>query len=336
MKKIICLLMVGLMICCSGVSLAHDVPFPEPPAEKETATISLVDGWNLIAIPVLPAEPFSVRDFMDMVNEAWEITVVAVYKNGRFERYPKEGITYNMVPGEAYFVYSKYTGSFIYPPQVYPLTTAIHISGKVPDMPVSLHLDRGWNGVSVPTATLENELSLYMFSDELGEQGIRATKIAFWNNEQGWEEYKLPFVADEPISGPIVFPGFTGRGINSNEGFFLLCEENGLYIPGLKVEPERVQYTGRVSLPLSFYIGSTPFTFDLVLEDGTTVHLKGADKTIEGRLQAAAQNKEDHENYTVEGVMTVMYGFGCTPDQPGTPVDVLLVDTITPAEPSLP
>ena len=223
---------------------------PSPPTSSSTAEIAITNGWNLIAIPVIPDEPCTVRGFIEMVESdpcfEWNVRVVAVYKNGRFERYPKEGITHNMVPGKAYFVYANYGGQICEHKHMEKLYRVIHIAGEVPDSPVVLNLNRGWNGVSLTDFTHDGDPvsigSLCSLSRELQDQGIKATKIAFWDNtSQGWKEHELPFRPNEPTSGWwTVFPGFPDPPINPNEGFFLLCEENGLYIPGLEAEADTV------------------------------------------------------------------------------------------------
>ena len=259
MKKIICLLMIGLMLGCTSISFA-DVEYdehgnewytlPVPPNPNMPGTVRLphnyivlTEGWSLIGIPVLPYEPLTVRDFMGMVTEDWEITMVAVYKDGQFERYPKEGITYNMVPGEAYFVHTEYSGRLSGRRK-----TAIEIEGSRPEVPVTLHLERGWNGISLlhyrngGWAAIVG--SLRTLSKELRDQGINATKVALWDaDDQAWEEYELPFDEASPPGMPIlseVFPSPDNPAIYPIEGLFLLCEENGLYIPGLDAEADTV------------------------------------------------------------------------------------------------
>ncbi len=236
--------MVGLMIGCSGTSFANEgdgeyyelsVPPSSLPVSLPHNDIVLTEGWSLIAIPVLPDKPLTVRGFMGMIADDWEITVVAVFKNGQFERYPKEGITYNMVPGESYFVHAEYSGILSGRRK-----TAIGIEGSRPEIPVTLSLDRGWNGISLMCyrdggwAAIVG--SLRTLSRELQDQGINATKIALWDaDNQTWEEYELPFEGLFPRGEPVpaIFPLPDDPAIYSIEGFFLLCEENGLYIPGL-------------------------------------------------------------------------------------------------------
>jgi len=229
-------------------------PIQALPSPPSTAAINIKEGWNLIAMPVIPDKPYTVRDFVATIESdpcyKWEVPVVAVYENGRFERYPKKDVTHNMVPGKAYFVYAKYDGQVCQHRHPELTRKSIRIAGEVPDSPVVLNLNRGWNGISL-TEYLDDKRFydfnyLIRLSNELVEQGIKATKIAFWNSDQEWEEYELPFELNWPptlniVPGPIHHPDLPdlyGRIISDDEGFFLLCEENGLFIPGLNKDRE--------------------------------------------------------------------------------------------------
>jgi len=299
MKKLISLLAIAVLIGSFGVCQAEDIePMPNPPIiiEEEvptsntTGSITLTNGWNLVAMPVLPAKPYTVEQFIkevespikpipkpnkpiileevDRINEEvsveeknekyliksyWKVALVAVYKKGRFERYPKEGVSYNMVPGEAYFVYATYTGPrpllAIGPNEEHREwhpKTSVKIIGRPLDVPVSLNLNRGWNSASIFEGDLQR------LSDELTEQHIKAKKIAFWSAEkQEWEQYELP-IAEPTETSPEIpyedghsYPLEYDRGkieiirpIKADEGFFLLCEENGLFIPQLELNPK--------------------------------------------------------------------------------------------------
>ncbi|MFA4842383.1 MAG: hypothetical protein WC658_00930 [Candidatus Omnitrophota bacterium] len=404
MKKLLSLLLVCLVLSFTGVVLAEDVvnpdsiPVPQPIGIDEPirvakfGPITLTEGWNLIAIPVIPVKPLAVEQFIKMVvgstwgvlplekNEQeqsikmrprWQVLVVAVYKNGRFERYPRDGVTYNMVPGEAYFVYAQYSGPRpLYDPSFPSLPfrprTTINIFGRPVNESVSLNLNRGWSGVSLmrknygiyykgplrivapPDITLneangealkrpsfDRRLSLNELSKELSEQNIKAKRIAFWDaDRQEWEQYELP----RPLpSGP--YEAVLDPGIGEDEGFFLLCEQNGLYIPGLSLSsqippippmpPDRVKYTGKVEGVSYVAFGPPPpYTHILRLESGESIFLKGIDRETEIRLEIARHGKF----CTVEGVMTTMLNYNGQPDSyEGEPVDVLVVDRVYPA-----
>ncbi|MFA4842382.1 MAG: hypothetical protein WC658_00925, partial [Candidatus Omnitrophota bacterium] len=110
MKTLIGILMIGLIIGCSGICLAEGVPILPDNLELlraldkyVTGTITLVEGWNLIAVPVLPQSPLTVERFIKMaysdgrqpggsppyIQATWRVLAVAVYKNGHFKVYPK-------------------------------------------------------------------------------------------------------------------------------------------------------------------------------------------------------------------------------------------------------
>jgi len=280
MKRILSLLVVfTLVVSFSTTGISAELTLPslpgmEPEPVIVEGVISITTGWNLIAMPVLPVEPYTVRQFIKDVEpqqlilegvkpeekpgtedpnflepitvqprlDGWKIGTVAVYKNGRYETYPKEGVTYNMVPGEAYFVNASYSGPWKMdgskPRRV------VTVKGRLLDNGVSLNLNRGWNGCSTP----KPDSFLKTLSDELVAQNVKAAKIAFWNNSSrpwppppAWEVYDLPFDGKlgDNISPDVRLHIFLGREIRPNQGFFLLLpDENGLYIPGLDSVPE--------------------------------------------------------------------------------------------------
>ena len=318
MKKLLSLLVGVMLVCSFGVCLAEELqPVPiiidSPPYCPTVGTITIAEGWNLVAMPVLPAEPYTVEKFIKDVETdpsdfvldiyprqpspdiqtGWQIPVVAVYKNGQFERYPKEGVTYNMVPGEAYFVYARYNGPrpLIYPPGLEKVK--VDVIGKPLDVPVSLALNRGWNGVSVLKPGTSDLRGL---SDELAKQGIKATRIAMWSAKgQEWSQHELP-----------ILEKFL-RVINPDEGLFLLCEENGLFIPGLPpVPPERLSYTGKIEYAI-WYLDNglteriAGVDFIMYTQDGKTISLAAANKEIYAKLEAAIGNGL----FTVTGIQGI-------------------------------
>ncbi|MFA5142912.1 MAG: hypothetical protein WC522_01915 [Candidatus Omnitrophota bacterium] len=423
MKKLLSLAVVAVMICFAGTVLAEEtstLPAENYPADPTGLTmkpliignVTLNEGWNLIAIPVLPAEKLTIKSFSVRVAKSglsaistetitqdskgfadiWRVTAVAVYKNGRFQSYSPDCDTYNMVPGEAYFVYAKYSGlrpNYIVRegasyemPEFHP-TTTIKIIGKTADAKISLNLNKGWNGVAVLNqlapksdeplsntpklpelesqktgsnvsagAVLESQsitagigYSLYQLSQEFSEQGIKATRIIFWNAvKQEWEQYSLPYpAADE--NGLIAMP-VPGRLVNPSEGFFLLCEENGLYIPGLTLQnspypsipvPKRVSYTGIIR-GVCVACGDAPLPYKYVLQYETVlttgtvpvsiiaIPIKGTDDVMEAKLAELANENPAQKHY-VEGVMQALpyiswYSPGCKY------VDVMIVEHI--------
>ena len=399
MKKLMSLLAIAVLIGSFGVCQAEDLePMPNPPVIIEepeptsstAGSITLTNGWNLVAMPVLPEKPYTVEQFIkevespikpipkpnkpiileevDRINEEvsveeknekyliksyWKVALVAVYKNGRFERYPKEGVSYNMVPGEAYFVYAKYYSPLKFVAigpngehkEWHPSTT-VYVEGKPLDVPVSLNLNRGWNGASVFEGDLQR------LSDELTEQAIKATKIAFWSAEkQEWEQYELP-IAEPTETSPEIpyedghsYPLEYNRGnieilrpIRADEGFFLLCNENGLYIPSLNMKPEtpvppfppelpveeRVSYTGRIACvgQLFYTPETTPYRFQLILDDESGIPIKGINGDIENQIAKIAE-AYDTRCY-VEGVMkTLSYPYDAS-----RKAEVLIVDRV--------
>ncbi|MFH1753482.1 MAG: hypothetical protein ABH875_04805 [Candidatus Omnitrophota bacterium] len=317
MKKLLSLLLVIAFAAGSvGLSLADD-DIPELPVLKERveqfykyqkADITITNGWNLIAMPVVPLKPYTVRQFIKdvaapyykdilvsyhkdckvhkedpqsqekcypyscILRPAWKVLVVAVYKNGHFERYPKEGVTYNMVPGEAYFVYAEYFGIWYKSLNWRPQKT-VTIPGGVPAPSISLNLDRGWSGRSIllnniyqryPYEKYPQRLyTLSELSKDLAKQGVKAKRIAFWSAKtQSWEQHELPYpyrdiphieyfktledglkVVEYNEDGKVSQETYYDikenysdllmrlRVINPSDGFFLLCEENGLFMP---------------------------------------------------------------------------------------------------------
>ncbi len=299
MKRLLSILTVAVLICGCFVTVAAEegskdiaAPIPESkvispplPTVPSRGTINITRGWNLIAIPVLPNKPYTVRQFIRDIEKPvfyaegcseeelsayiedgaklnrkgkkpvivcprpyWKVLLVVVCKNGRFQRYPKKGISYNMVPGEAYFVYARYTGPRPNCPQWRPKKHVI-VTGRIEGITVSLNLNKGCNGVSVlPTGSCGRRplWTISTIARELGGQNVEATQIVLWNTvKQKWERHYLPRGIEKSLSkdnnnvndSSNVFEGpFTvERIIRPDEGFFLICSENGLYIPGLDV-----------------------------------------------------------------------------------------------------
>ena len=361
MKKLLSLLVGVMLVGGFSLCMADGEINPIPPGgdviniatiEAVTGTITLREGWNLVAMPVLPSEPYTVERFINdaETKPVWprvrefkegdpyfcpppfiircKVPVVAVYKNGQFERYPKEGVTYNMVPGEAYFVYAEFYVPESVPPEVKPdmsiYSHTISIAGKSLDVPVSLDLNRGWNGVSILG---ELGIGVDRFSKELAEQNIKAIRIALWSaQKQEWEQYELPW-QPEPKGDVIMIPM-----IPANCGFFLLCEENGLYIPGLNtsVEPPVppfpepiVSYTGKLVV-----MADAPCAFWLGCADGTNVPLKGKDSEIDLAIAKAAN--ECGKEFTVKGSFAIVELINPWTGEP-VKMEVLVVNEIIPA-----
>ena len=414
MKKLLSLLAVAIVVCCAGVVLADEaVPTPIVPDQVEylptvtKGTITLTEGWNLIAIPVLPAEQLRIKDFIykveggipdyktgDVSKEViyckpmWNISAVAVYKDGRFRTYTRDNATYNMVPGEAYFVHAEYLGPRPcyevvgpqYPMPIFRPTTTVTIAGKCVKASVSLDLNKGWNGVALmgkkeslnvykealnPQVAVDGAeiiepilvSSLRQLSGELSEQGVKATRIIFWDAyKQEWEQQALPFKGEQNIDGMATF---IDRIISGSEGFFLLCDENGLYVPGLKqiqnlpdppvppippINDGRVYQYGQIERENTGDIKDVsackPYNFVLVYWENVRnispsgggslgymvehrIPVDGATEDIRQKLEAVAGNGQA---YSVEGVMkTVEYDLP-VPSYQSYKVDVLMVD----------
>jgi len=267
MKKLLSSLVAFALVVSfsiTGISAEPKLPSlpgmePEPVIVE--GEISITTGWNLIAMPVLPVGQYTVKQFIKAVERMeyreeiipvyeekgellpyleWDVLTVAVYKDGQFKNLPPKEYSYNMVPGEAYFVYATYIGGKIFkrPPR-----KTVKVKGRIPDVPVTPNLDRGWNGVSLfpgmglfsinKEANIVKIGSLGQLSEDLVAQGIKATKIAFWSaTDQNWDVHALPYDGQNGNS-------YTDRLIMASEGFFLLLpDENGLYIPGLEIEKQ--------------------------------------------------------------------------------------------------
>lgn len=310
MKRVISVLIAVIFLAGNlGVCSASGGFRPQPnpgldfeyiPAFKG-GSITIREGWNLIAMPVMPAGAYTIRRFISdierptywgsLISElegpvvrkseeegitvvdnlskieeniwpirlGWKVLEIGVFIDGEFRTYPREDVTHNMVPGEIYFVMARYLGPWPGAPVKYPYpyprwrpSKTIRVAGeRVRRM--SYNLKMGCNGMSVgaignnwspyryPTQTIS---SLNHLSRELQRQNIKATSISFWSNElQDWQEYALPRPLPEPIqffpapgeSAPDLYEmiDYKDRLIRPDEGFLLLCEENGLaFLPG--------------------------------------------------------------------------------------------------------
>lgn len=389
MNKIIGFMIAMLLVGSIGICSAAEITIPPDPTPIASivnitkGSINITEGWNLIAMPVLPIAPYPAAKFAKDVAYSdqsfivkpdvgeiilpkfnWQVRTIAVYKNGRFEAcYPNKNLTpYNMVPSEAYFVYVEYLGmrpvfqpeisqdGTTYCPPVWHPRTSVTIPGKAIDKTVSLNLNRGWNGVSLlkqnlwdsiypapipmpkisPDITTDNSLkpelelcttSLNQLSQELVAQGIKATKAIFWDaDNQEWVKFDLPRPTVPPIYNYNLgeptdnLVAIFDRFIRDDEGFFLLAEENGLFIPGLGeiIAPpieKRVSYTGKVEGVFCIPEQKPPYDFVLRTRDGETVYLKPIDDKTGGILAQAANYGG---LYTIEGVIKYLpsYNYG--------------------------
>jgi len=357
-----------------------------PPGVTEEGII-IYEGWNLIAIPGFPHfGPYTVRQFIKdveyvwdgtlyltapdetavtadsdfeyvdplLLGPQWKVTRVAVYKGGQFKNLPPEGYSYNMVPGEAYFVHARYNEPWPGAPlaidqdgniigEVWKPMKKVNIAvRKLPY--ISYLLNRGWNGMSMGAigevlsdgTKLVTCSSLRQLSKELEKQGIKATKVAFWlQDSQEWVVENLP-MEEYILTNPFDLPPVYDRIIRADEGFFLFCDENGLfflpgidtYVPRPPLPPfpsERVSYTGKVYPVMVRCFGPPPpYSFALGLDNGEQVYLTPGNEEASEQLKDAAG---DEKYYTVEGAMKTMMSYNNRPEgAPGTPVDVLMVD----------
>jgi len=282
----------------------------------------------------------------------WRVCSFLTYKDGRFKRISRYGPNYNMVPGEAYFVYAKYNWKYDYyldsDEQHYEYfrfpSKTIYIRGKIPNKPVSLNLNRGWNAVSLmlgrpyipgPIPTIG------WISKQLETQNIKAKNLARWvTREQRWKMYTLPYddfnVLRPAVEGWIPeLPFNIGRG----EGFFLLCEENGLFIPGLGESPYRIKRIGKVEgVYYKMFGPSPPYSYMLITGvmipvpglpsyRAEQIPLKGINSKIEEQLEDACADGGKY--WVVKGTMITMMNYNGMPDgSEGRPVEVLLVDEV--------
>ena len=114
-------LVVAVLLVVAVRAYADDNSIITPPPPDsifypaiQPGKITIMEGWNLIAMPVIPLVPYTVDRFIADVETSivpidppyivrpdqdqdfhprneWNVPVVAVYKNGRFAKYPKKG-----------------------------------------------------------------------------------------------------------------------------------------------------------------------------------------------------------------------------------------------------
>lgn len=289
------------------------------------------------------------------VKKYWKVWRVYTYKNGAYKQlYPNRleynigrsaslpspfnKINHNMVPGEAYFVHAKYSG---------PMPAGgvdylgfrqykdVAVPGQIPYVPISLHLDKGWNRVGVAPGS-NNPISLNGLMADLLKQNLKANKIFLWSAaNQKWEKYDLnipiPYPCNDTVYGQNTQ---SDRKIRLDEAIMVYCEENGLYIPKLNEirEPERVNYMGHVYYTLGIPDGrALPYDMELHTTDGKIVPLKAADEYIRIQLEDVASDPYLDvlpPRVTVEGVMETMKASNELTGEEWE-VRVLLVDKVT-------
>lgn len=319
--------------------------------------ITLTEGWNLVAMPVLPCKPYSVRQFIKDVEVSgkceaavtvqtavqrpyWKVLKILVVKDGCFkELINKNKIPYNMVPGEAYFAQLQYLGPRPVPVGTlqpvpadtlekecvnwYP-QTSVSIAGRRLNHPIALNLNAGQNGVSVPRtdATL-------IVASPLEEKMYSVNQLSKDLIDQGIKAASIAFwsaTEQEWVAYKLPFTEKMLRFIRPDEGFILTCEENGLLVPGLKhlvPAPVYVKEKGRVEF-IPYQPGKPyPYHFLLHAENGGNIPMKSRDTDIERELEQASA---DGLIRLVEGVMrTVIY----KGDGGFKQVSVLIVDRVT-------
>jgi hypothetical protein len=235
------------------------------------------------------------------------------------------------------------------------------------DIPISVNLNRGWNGISAaPIDGLEKrrEISLeaefediglnrlydtIQLSKDLQAQGIKATRVAFWNtSSQRWDIEELPI---ESNPGPGI--GVSVRIIMPDDGFFLLCEENDLFINNLDLKqdppappkppvpplPDKVSYLGKVQEDIGPWLGGErpPYAYFMMVPCGPMLPaerqlpLKGVNQEIEDQLADAAADGQPH--YKVTGTMKLMDWPSV--ERPTIQVDVLMVESVEIVLPTL-
>ncbi|MBU4376027.1 MAG: hypothetical protein KKD29_00950, partial [Candidatus Omnitrophica bacterium] len=182
--------------------------------------------------------------------------------------------------------------------------------------------------------------SLNQLSQELVKQNIKATRIAFWSAEnQEWVQFELPR-PELKFDNPYEIIRTFDRFIRPDEGFFLLCEQNGLYIPFLNwnekppVPPfppkppfeERVSYTGKLDMVCGIPENMPPYEFAIFpYNEKKAISLMTTTDDVKAQLSAIYQAED---LCTVEGVMKHIRWGGYWPGESSHEEDVLMVNTV--------
>lgn len=164
-----------------------------PPAQGETITFNLKQGWNLIAFPVVPATQETAGSIGRSINDQGGLA-------NRVMRWDGSGWQTHLV-GQPFgdFPIEEKEGYFI----LCDSASTWHIEGEpVTEITHTLHL--GWNLVSVP---FDQVFSAETLGESMNHQGGRVNRVMRWDGS-GWQTH-------------LVGMPFGNFPIRKGEGFFV-------------------------------------------------------------------------------------------------------------------
>jgi len=171
-------------------------PSPSPtvtptPLAMVTATVPLVSGWNLIALPLQPAHDYTAEGVLQEVTiQGGDALAIARWYAGGWSTHPR-GLPFNDFPvevGSGYFLRTSRPSTWV-------------IAGFPITRPLAINIAAGWTLLGIPYPSIPTARDLLLAVDA---QGGNALEIARWY-AGGWSSH----LKDIPVNN---FPLETYRG----------------------------------------------------------------------------------------------------------------------------
>lgn len=164
---------------------------------NQDRTLSLISGWNLVSLEVLPAKPLNASTLLqEIAKQGGYATTVSVLENGAWKSFVVRGDkTYSgedfpISPGKAYFVKALKSSVLVY-------------QGQELVAPIKLNLVSGWNGVGVPYS--QKTYSADQLLDTLNSSKAEADTASRWESglwdtfvKQQEQRYGENFMIEQP------------------------------------------------------------------------------------------------------------------------------------------
>lgn len=181
------------------------------------ASYELIEGWNLVALPVRPVNFKTASGLIkDVVKKGGYVTTVSVWDGDRWQEFVQRGkdqfgFDFELEPGEAYF-----------------LKNEKEVLWSIVGEPVSqqdlaeYQLDSGWNTLGI----VKDELTAQKVIDQINQGEERATVMDWWTKAGNWEL----FVKRLYENGRIEEYGENFK-VNKTNGYMIFIKEPMIWRP---------------------------------------------------------------------------------------------------------
>lgn len=162
-------------------------------SDKEV-TYELIEGWNFIALPLLPTNFDNAAGLIrEVVRQGGQVTTVSSWDGDRWQEFSQRGReqygnNFKLEPGKAYFVRSH--KQFSWQVRGDPV--------KVSEF-VGYQLQPGWNSLGLFDETKTARQIIDGINIEDGQMRERATVIDWWTTASNWELFIKRIYSAEDI-----------------------------------------------------------------------------------------------------------------------------------------